>query len=556
VLVLVLALAAVLAMWAGRGVAFIGDEWAWLFGGLHVNADAILRDYNGHLIATTWGLYDALLATVGFAHYWIYRAAAVVLQLVIGWLVYLLARRRLDAWSAVAPAAIVALLGTGSDVFLSVNIGILGATAACLGALVMLDRHAARADIAACLLLVIGLASFTSAVAFTAGVLAELLWHRDRWRRVWVPLLASLLYLGWRLHWGSTLVVPGVPPGDVFDVLRHGYEAAAGAFAGLGGVQLASPTLQAHAGWVGPLAQVLLALAIVLLAGVIIRAGAISARLVNLIVAALVLWLLIAVGRGSLGDPYASRYVYQGAVILVLIAVEAAAEVRVRTRALRRLVAIGVVVAAALNIGWMFVWARHLRQESTVALAQLAALDIARGSATPEFRPSTQFALSPVTAGSYFKLERKFGRSPAFTTRQLRAAPEPAREAADAVLVRSLGVKFVHGAAYESGPAPTVERAAGARVDTAGSCVILTPSVALGSIDIAQSLGAGLVFHLRRGGAALVLARRYADRYAVGVGALRDPSGLATLVTQLGAASRPWRFRVFSSGAARICSRS
>jgi hypothetical protein len=554
-IVIILALAAVVIMWVGRGVALIGDEWAWIFDGFHVDAGEILQDYNGHLMATTFGLFDVLPRTVGLGHFWAYRAVALVLHLAIALLVFGLARRRLGPWLAVAPAAVVAFLGTGADAFLSgLNYNVLAATAACLAALLTLERRTRRADLATCALLVIGLASFTNAVAFTAGVFVELLWQRDRWHRLWVPLVPTALYGAWRLHWGTSVSVAGSAPRGVVDVLKHSFEAATGAFAGLAGVQLGSPTLNAHLPWLRTLAQVVLALCILLFAWLVVRRLHPSPRFANVIVTGVLLWLLIGLGRGSLEALYESRYVYQGAIIAVLIIVEAAAAYGIRGRTALSLVTLGVAVSVALNIGWMVVWGQHLRRESALARARLAALEISRDSAPPLFRPANDFALGAVTVRDYFKAVRKFGGSPAYTTAQLRRAPENTREAADRVMVRAFNLRLAAGGSSVHGPSPAVERLIAGRIMNDGSCLTLSPEGALGVVDIAPRSSSGVVLENRPSGRLRVGARRFGDAYTRGLGGRPDAAGTATLVTPLGAASDPWHLRVSSTAQARICS--
>jgi hypothetical protein len=569
----VLALAAVAIMWAGREITFMADEWRWIFNGLHPSADAILRDDNGHLLASTQVVYDVLLRTVGLGDYWVYRAVALLLQLAVALLVFLLARPRIGQWLAIAPAAVIAFLGTGADAFLSaINIGVLSATLACLAALLMLERGSRRADLAACVLLVVGLASWTSAVAYLAGVFVEVLWRRDRWRRLWVPLIPAGLYLAWKLQWAGSLFgdvnTAGNSPGGVVDVFKHGLQAAAGAVSGLAGVQLNSPTLKSHLPWLGTLTQVAVALGAALLAWFVVRGRRLGARLANLLVTAVVLWLLLALGRGSLGDLYASRYVYVGAVVAALIVVEAASGSRVPSRA-ARLVAVAAAISVALNFVWMVVWGNHLRDESGVGRSQLAALDIAAGRAPPGLMPSS-YALQGVTVRTYLRAVRRFGGSPAYSTAQLRRAPERAREAADEVLVPALGLRL--DSSHSSAPEPSspgvgtarslvalralferLGRLPAQRIVAEGECVALTPNGAPVVADVAPRFGS-IVVAGRTGRPLVIQARRFGDHYTAVVGAQRG--GTAGLpAPPLGRAPDAWHVRVVSTGPARICVR-
>jgi hypothetical protein len=557
---LVLALAAVVILYAGREVVFLGDEWGWIFSGLHLGPDTLLRADNGHLLALNQAVYNVLFRTLGLGDYWVYRVVALLVHLAVAMFVFLLARRRLGPGLAVALAATIALLGTGADAFLSaINLGLLGATAASLAALVMLDRGTRRADVAACALLVIGLLSWTSAVAYTAGVLVEVLLERNRWRRIWVPLLPAALYVAWRLHWGGGLFGDvgrsSHAPGGIIDVVGHGLQVATGAVAGLSGVQLLSPTLTHHLPWLRTMAEVVVVLGATALVWLVVRRRRLTPRLANLVVNGLLLWLLLAVARGSLGDLYASRYVYAGAIVSALIMVEVFADQAWSPRVLR-FVIVGITISVALNVGWMVVWGNHLRQESTVARAQLAALDIAGRQVPPLFRPSRKFALVDVTAADYFRAVRAFGGSPAFTTTELSTAPEQSREAADAVLARALNVRLTRGGSARGGRSPAARRSGGVRIARQGSCLTMTPEKAAGMVEITAQSASRLVLESQAGGGVLIQARRFANRYTVGVGGLRGGTRPATLVAPLGGVPDPWHFRLFLSGPARVCSSS
>jgi hypothetical protein len=556
---LVLALAAILILWAGRGIVFIADEWGWISNAVHVTPDTILQDYYGHLFALTEGVYAVLPASVGLGHYWVFRALALILHLAVALLMYLLARRSVGPWLAVAPAAVVAFLGTGADAFVSaINIGLLAAMAACLAALLTLSRRTRLGDLATCGLLVIGLASFTVAVAFTAGVFAEILWQRDRWRRIWVPLVPTLLYVAWRLNWGGSLsgdVGGGGGHGspDLADLLRHGFEVATGAIAGLGGLQLENPTLRAHLPWLASLVQVAVAVGAGLLVWQVARARRVPARFANVVVTGLGFWLLIALGRGSQGGLYASRYVYAGAILAALIIVEAVSAYGMPRPSVRPLIALGVVTSIVLNVVWMIVLSNHIREESTMVRARLAALDIAGASAPPRFQPSQEFAFRHITAGSYFAATRKFDSSPAYTTAQLRRSSEQARQAADDVLVRALNLRLVPGRASARGQPPALERLVRGRISERGSCLTLTPQGAGAIVDIALRSPSGVVFENGAGGQPVIGARRFGRRYLT-VAAAAPRGRTERLTTPLANAPDLWHLQIVSSGRTRICS--
>jgi hypothetical protein len=528
---------------AGRSTTFLGDEWGWIFAALHPTSATFLNPDNGHLMASTHAYYAVMARLFGLGQYVLYQVGALALHLVVAGLVFVLARRRVGATGAVVAAGLVALLGTGADAFLTaINIGLLAATAAGLGALVLLDRDTRATDAAACVLLIVALASWTSAVALTAGVLVELAWRR-RWDRLWLAVLPAVLYVAWRLHWAgglfSDIGVSGAPKPGVVAVIGHAIQAAAGAVAGVVGVQLMSPTLRAHLPWLGTAAAIVVVAGVAGLAGWWLRfrrrgGPGVPPRLAGLLVAAGVFWLLVGVARGTLGDTYASRYVYVGAVLVILIVVEVMPAAALHGRLARVLAALAAL-SVALNLVWMVVWGNHLRSESTIARAQLAALEISGSRVGPAFAPSpSEFALADVTKERYLAAVGRFGGRPAYSLAQLTRAPEPAREAADGVLGRARAPRL----------APRARPAS-------ATCLGLLSGSGSGALTF-MGHGSRGVISVPAQGSVLVLARRFADRFTVGVGGLRAGQA-ATVVAPPASTAQPWAFKAFYSGGARVC---
>jgi hypothetical protein len=548
-----LVLGAVVIAWMGGGVSLIGDQWAWVFAGLDPHFTGLFENYNGHLMATTFAFYD-LLPRISLTQLWIYRAVAIVLHLAVTYLVYLLARPRLGPSLALLPTLIVLILGTGADAYVGgQNYNELASTGACLGALLMLERRTPRCDIAASGLLLLGVASFSNAVAFAAGVAVEILVRRNRRvDQLWIPALPLALYAAWRLHWGSS---SDVAPGGPFEVIKQSYRAATGAFAGLAGVQLENFTLKAHLPWLAAVAQVALGVAIVGVCALLVRHGVgVSARLANLAVAGVVLWLLLGLGRGSSQDVYASRYVYEGAVIALLVLVELAAAYGIPGRAWRPALAVAIAITVALNIGWMAVWARHLRHVSDVTRAQLGALEIVGHAAPPDFRPEPGFPLRHVTARDYFRARREFGRSPAYSTERLRRSSEESREAADSVLIRGFSIRVTEAASpATSRPSAQVERVISGRLTRRGRCLTITPrGQSAAVVELASRSDSGITLRPTAGGTQTVEVRRFADRFQP-VGAGKADLAVARLLTPLGRSRDPWHVRVTITTPTEIC---
>jgi hypothetical protein len=562
----VLLFAVVLIVWAGRGIGFFGDQWGWIHGATRPSLNWVLGDDNGHLVATTNLTFWLLLRLFGIAGVAAFRAVAIGLHLLVVGALFVLVRRRLGVWPALGGALIIAVLGTGADAFVSaLNVDILFATGASLGALIALDRGAPpedaphaeaqqggtwRTDAAACILLVIALASWSSGVAFTAGVFVELLVVRG-WRRLWVPLVPTVLYVGWRLHWAaSSNGVSGA--GSPLDVVAHGYQSATGAFAGLVGLQLDSPTLRADAPWLAALVAVVVGVLLLVLAATLARPRRVDPRLANVLVAGVVLWLLFGLFRGAHDGLYPSRYVYEGAVIGLLIIASAVPRGWFAGGRGKVLLVVGVAVSAALNVAWMVVWTNHLRGESATAAAQLAAVELSRATVPAGYRPSTAYGTGAITARDYLVSLDKFGPNGVSAARRLRTASESAREAADRVLVQAGSARLGWGASPVGGPTPRLERVVGGSVTAQGSCLLLKATLGLVTVDIASG-AANTSLDAARGVGGFVLARRFGSRY-VAVGAVTGARGPATLATTVGGdPGDPWHVRVIANGPIRIC---
>ena len=139
-------LAAALFLWLGRGLTFHADEWEWLLATVDVRPEIFFESYNGHLIVPSIVLFSIVPPVFGMDDYVVLQVAAIAAQLACAWLVFALARRRVgDAVGAIATLPVL-FLGVSSDVMpvTAWNVGTLFATAAGLGALLLLERETLR----------------------------------------------------------------------------------------------------------------------------------------------------------------------------------------------------------------------------------------------------------------------------------------------------------------------------------------------------------------------------------------------------------------------------
>ena len=132
--------------------------------------------------------------------YLVFRLLEVLGIALVAGLFFAFAKRRVGALAALAPSVLLLFLGSAHDDTLDpLGITHVYCVAAGLGALLALERDSRRADLAACALLVVSVATFSYGFAFLGGVTVSVLLRGDRWRRAWIVLVPLALYGAWLL---------------------------------------------------------------------------------------------------------------------------------------------------------------------------------------------------------------------------------------------------------------------------------------------------------------------------------------------------------------------
>lgn len=535
-----------------RGTTIWLDEWTWL---LHRRGDHLstfLASHDGHLSVIPIAIYRLLFATAGLRHSWPYRALMIAEHLGICVLLFAYARRRVGALLALVATGVILVFGAGwEDLLWSFQITWNTSLLAGLAALLALDRRDLAGDIAACLLLVVSLASSGIGVPIVLGAALEVVLVRRRapaeW---WVAALPIVLYGLWAIDYQHTIVTAdGVLASPGF--VATGLASTMAGLAGLSGTtNIDGPgTLMS---W-GPF----LLLAAVALAGWrLSRSRVVTPRMCSLVTILLAFWVLTALTRSGFADPYSSRYLYVSGLFVVLIAVEL-----LRGLALRPLVQ-GVIVVAALvavvsNVGALRAAARLMRDAGLRTRADLAAVDIGRPVMPPGYilHDIPGWPLVIVPAADYFSATSNVG-TPAVPAQQVPTLPEPARETADRELIAIHGVSLV--------PAPSTLRLAGPPVvDVAvsgtaisrGACVKFTPNPFAPTGGVAPHVSitvpaTGLLLRAS-GGPSAVGIRRFGSAFAP-LGQLvvgRE----ATLAIAPDASPQPWHVLLTPTGPAVAC---
>lgn len=558
--ILVLLAGGVFVFWVGEGLTFLQDEWSFVTGRLGSGAETYLDPVNEHLMAVPVGVFKALFVTAGLGNYWAYRLVLTVVHLVCVALLWVLASRRVGPVLAGMIAAPILVFGASSPVVLfPINLGFLGSLVAGLGALVCLDARARWAWPAACPLLCLSVASSGVGVAFALGVLVEVLFSRNRWRRVWIAAIPLTLYAIWYLQYNPQRSGPWKYGEAPSFAVRVGAAAVDGLF---GAPQFEmSGELSTWAERFGLLAVVTGAVG---LAWVVTVNRRLSPRLAMLITTLAFFWGSLGLARAYTGSPGAPRYIYPGAVLILLIAVEVAQSF-VIPQVVIVVIGLLALVSTALNAHWLAKNGDRRRMESQLVTAELGAVEVARGEVADDFQPIQGPGYPPFTAGSYFRAMDSLPGSVGMSPADLQRAPDWARAAADDVLIRatvrtvpdSPAVRRFLGAAGGNAPReqPRLRpRSSGARLFVeARGCLLVRPLPTDRATLRVNPPRPGLLVAPAGNPPPRVRLRRFAPDFSDPRSLLPAVHSAHFLVAPLGNAKLPWRAQISGSAPFRVC---
>jgi hypothetical protein len=551
-LLFALACGGLLILWAGRQTVFLQDEWAFVTTRLGGDADAYLKPHNEHLMLFPVAVFKALFAVAGLGNYWAYRLALTIVHLICVALLFVIVERRRGVALAALVAAPILLLGSSSEVLLfPIDLGFAGSMVGALGAMLALDARSRRGDIVAGLLVAFALASSGLGISIALGVLVELMWGRDRWRRVWVVAAPAALYGAWYLNYNRHPNRQG--PLEYTEAPLFAVRVAGAAVAGLLGIPEFETATTRLAHWSPRIGIGLALVGGATLAWLVVVRRRLTARLAGLIVTLGSYWAFIGVSRAYTDAPGASRYIYPGAILILLIAVEATRGLPIGRQVLAAL-AVAALGATALNVHWLDWNGDQRRKESRIIEADLGALEIERGYVPLDFRPISLPAY-PLTAGGYFAAVDALRGSVAVPPGELTS--EADRAAADSVLIQGAASRVPHTSAARrfleaAGDEPANEygRRAFAAADLR-SCKDVRPVQGGPAVDTLTVPPFGLVVAPRGDVPVSVSLRRFADSYATPLPPVTG--GPQLLLTPLGRSPTPWQARLTASGPFQVC---
>jgi hypothetical protein len=514
--------------WLGR-LTFWRDEWDFLLHRRSWSVDTFLDPFVEQLLAIPILIYRVLVGAFGMDSPLPFQIVAVLLFLASVGMLFVYVRRRVGEWLALAAILPILFLGPSwDDLLFPFQMALFGSVACGIGALLALERRDRAGDLLAMALLLASLFFFDLGIPFVAAATVELAFDRDRWRRAFVVVIPTVIWLIWFAGWGHEA--------DTFisfnnfanspSYMLDGLAASLATWLGLG----ASVHDPSPLDWGQPL--LVLALGLVAWRLYVLRRP--SPRLLGTSALLLGFWFLTALNTNAFAPATAGRYQYLGIVLMALVAAELTSGLRVRRYATVAIVLVGVV-AAIVNGERLRQAAHGLANIAQQQRGGLAALELARGSVSPAFELTEQNSgvdyLGILDAGSYFSAIDADG-SPAYTPTELASAPESARSAADTVSAAALGVR----------PQP------GSRVQP-GTCVELRPGARPAVVGVPPE---GMVLRAASAGTRVRLRRYASGSFSVALGPLPAGGTVLLRIPQDGS-PRPWYAQLTGGGRLTAC---
>lgn len=525
------AAAATLILGLDRHLTFVVDDWDLLIRRHAWTVGNVLDPFHEHIVIGPALFYKLLTAVFGLESATPFYVVSISVFCLSAVLLFVYMQRRVGDWPALVGAFLVLFLGAAyEDLLWAFQLGFFASVAAGIGMLIAFDREDDAGDALACGLLTISMLFSSVGVAFLAGAVVELaLGRRPRKRRAYVALVPLSLYALWWVGWGHTaesnISLHNLVhlPGFVFDSAAAGFTSLFGLATGNG-----SEPDQPHLIW----GRIALIVAAVLLTARLAVERRLSRNLAVALAIGFTFWVLTGLARDLERFPTSSRYQYPSAVFILLIVAEALRGVRIP----RFAVAVAALLAGLAAIGGYSLMHRKY-EDRWLPLADslrvsLGAVEIAGDSVNPSFRVS--FVPSPVvSARTYLDVVDESG-SPGFDEAELAERSGPERERADRTIAHALDLALVS-------PKPTerVLRCQALRASTGATAGVTLPH---GGFKLANEAGSSVE----------VVLRRFADRFAVDLGAV-GPGGRASLRIPADESPRAWVLGLKGEGPVRLC---
>jgi F0F1-type ATP synthase membrane subunit c/vacuolar-type H+-ATPase subunit K len=519
-----------------RHLTFSGDDWAWVQGRKGHSADVFLTPHGEHLSALPILAFKVLLAVFGAGSYVPFMALLLVVHGTACVLLYLVARRFVGPWAALAPTAILAVLGPAwQDLLWAFQVGYLGSVAAGLGMLLCLERRTALGDVAAAMLLGVSLLCSSIGLGMVVFAAVSLALEQPRSaRRAWVVVVPAALYAAWYAEYG----VSSAHASNLEHLPGYLARALAAALASAAGLAQTDTSPYLVATRYGYLLAVVGAGVVVVR---VLRGGRLPALAWGALATAGALWTAQCLSFMAAREANQSRYQYVAVTLVLLAASALASDLRLTARRGAVLGAVVLLVCAS-NVAMLHERSGLWNDNGMYTSAELGALEVSRDVVHPTFAPENGFVtaiigvhnMQPVIAGPYFKAIDTFG-SPADDPAGILRRPEPVREAADLVLAF----------AERTYPAPS-------SAPESRSATCRSAGTGAGLREVAVGPGT-LTLHLAPGPPAVMQLRRFAAEYRDVRSAPLRGGTTASLTLPRDRSALRWRLRVVGGRGLRLC---
>ena len=415
VLVVAMVVSAALILVLGRDLTFWSDELDWLTFAGDFTPTHLLTPHNSHLIATTRVVYEGLPRIFG-TDYLPFRILGIVSLQACAVLVFVLVRSRLGAAVAVLPAIVLLFFGSAQDMFISpLGIPFTLSIGLGLGALVAVERRSLGGDVLAMALLILSMLSHTFGTIVAVGLLVYYAVDRGRRRELWVPLIPLVLWIAWWL-WARQFDQGITSASNLLGTPLFLVEAAGAALEGMLGIPPDSD--------VGSTLKIVFDLAAIagaVLIAIRLATGRGTAWTWAYLATVLAFWAGIGLAEGDGREPDTPRYLFFGAIMIVLIAAEVFRDRVPPTRIYRWLLALALVCLIG-NLSLLLRTAPDYARDADEVAAQLGALDASGGPFVANLRvadlgsPASDQIAAPAGGDRRFRGARS-GRSGSASTR-------------------------------------------------------------------------------------------------------------------------------------------
>ena len=513
--------------WLGR-LTFWRDEWDFLLHRRSWSLGTFLDPFVEHLVAASILIYKVLVSAFGMDSGRPFQIVAVGLFLLSVGTLFIYVRRRAGEWLGLAAILPILFLGPSwDDLLFPFQMALFGSIACGIGAFLAMERRSRGGDIAAAALLLLSLLFSDLGIPFVAAATVLVAFDPERWRRAFVVVVPTALWLVWYAGWGHNVhtFISVHNLANLPSYVLDGLASSLAAWTGLAVGQYQTSLLD----WGRPL----LVLAVGVAAWRLHRMGRPPAGVLAALVLLLGFWSLTALNANPLAPASAGRYQYIGITFMAILAAELLRGVRLNRWATLAVVLVALAAAVG-NASLLRDTASGLARIAHQERGGLAALELARGRVDPGFKLTQQNSgvdyLGELDAGPYFSAVDAYG-SPAYAAGELPAAPAAARESADMVSAAALGIHLVPVDVTEPGRCATVKR---------GAAPAVTSIPGDGIILRANAPGTSVRLH------------RYASTFPVALGTLpaRSPR---RLVIPADGSSRPWSVQLTGGGPVSAC---